>query len=81
MKMTVIPIVIGAERTITVGLVKGLEDLEIKGNHPNNTIIEIESWRLEETYCHSNFSETTSTNANDTIKQVEMKEKMIPEEP
>ena len=31
MKVTVIPIVIGALGTVTKGLVKGLEDLEIKG--------------------------------------------------
>ena len=31
MKVTVIPIVIGALGTFTKGLVKGLEDLEIKG--------------------------------------------------
>ena len=31
MKVTVIPIVIGALRTIPKGLVKGLEDLEIRG--------------------------------------------------
>ena len=31
MKMTVIPIVIGALGTVTTGLVQGLEDLEITG--------------------------------------------------
>ena len=31
MKMTVIPIVIGALGTIPEGLIKGLEDLEIRG--------------------------------------------------
>ena len=31
MKVTVIPIVIGALGTVTKGLIKGLEDLEIKG--------------------------------------------------
>ena len=31
MKMTVIPIVIGAFGTITKGLLKGLEDLEVGG--------------------------------------------------
>ena len=39
MKMTVIPIVIGALRTIPKGLVKGLEDLEIRGQV--ETIIKI----------------------------------------
>ena len=31
MKVTVIPIVIGALGTVTKGLVQGLEDLEIRG--------------------------------------------------
>ena len=31
MKVTIIPIVIGALGTVTEGLVKGLEDLEIRG--------------------------------------------------
>ena len=31
MKVTVVPIVIGALGTVTKGLVKGLEDLEIRG--------------------------------------------------
>ena len=31
MKVTVIPIVIGAFGTVTEGLIKGLEDLEIRG--------------------------------------------------
>ena len=31
MKVTVIPIVIGALSTVTKGLVQGLEDLEIRG--------------------------------------------------
>ena len=31
MKVTVLPVVIGALGTITKGLVKGLEDLEIRG--------------------------------------------------
>ena len=31
MKVTVIPIVIGVFSTISIGLVKGLEDLEIRG--------------------------------------------------
>ena len=31
MKVTIIPIVIGAFDTVTKGLIKGLEDLEIRG--------------------------------------------------
>ena len=43
MKVTITPIVIGAFGTVTKGLLKGQEDLEIRGrvkNHPNNYIIE-----------------------------------------
>ena len=39
MKVTIIPIVIGAFCTVTKGLLKGLEDLEV-GDHPNNRTIE-----------------------------------------
>ena len=39
MKVTIIPIVIGAFGTVTKGLLKGLEDFEV-GDHPNNSIIE-----------------------------------------
>ena len=44
MKVTIIPIVIGALGTVTKGLVEGQEDLEIwrrVGDHPNYCIIEI----------------------------------------
>ena len=43
MKLMFIPIVIGALGTITKGLIKGLEDSEIKGlgDYPNYCIIEI----------------------------------------
>ena len=43
MKVTIAPIVIGAFVTITKGLLKGLEDLEVggwSGDHPNVSIIE-----------------------------------------
>ena len=43
MQVTIIPIVIGAFETVTKGLPKGLEDLEIgltSGDHPNYYIIE-----------------------------------------
>ena len=42
--MTVILIVIGTLSTVTKGLIKGLEDLEVRGrvkNHPNYCIIKI----------------------------------------
>ena len=31
MKVTIVPIVIGAFRTVTKGLLKGMEDLEVSG--------------------------------------------------
>ena len=41
MKMTVILIVIGVLKTIPKGLMKELEDLEIRGDHSENNIIRI----------------------------------------
>ena len=41
MKVTIVPIVIGAFGTITKGLLKGLEDLEVGGrveDYPNDSI-------------------------------------------
>ena len=40
MKVTIVPIVIGALGTITKGLLKSLEDLEV-GDYPNDSIVEI----------------------------------------
>ena len=40
MKVTIISIVIGAFGTITKGLLKSLEDLEVGRDHPNNSITE-----------------------------------------
>ena len=43
MKVTIVPIVIGAFVTEPKGLLKGLEDLEVlrtSGDHPNYSIIE-----------------------------------------
>ena len=46
MKVIIIPTVIGAFGTVTKGLLKGLEDLEVggrvetSGDHPNDSIIE-----------------------------------------
>ena len=40
--VTVMPILIGAPGTIPKGLIKRLEDLEIRGgNHPDDSIVEI----------------------------------------
>ena len=41
MKVTFIPLVIGAFVTVTRGLIQGLEEMKIRGDHPNYYIIEI----------------------------------------
>ena len=73
MKVTIIPTVIGALGTVTKGLLQGLEDLEITGFvettklHHNWDQPEYweESWRLEETGCHSNSRRKPSANADE----------------
>ena len=40
MQVTIIPIVIGAFGTVTKGLLKGLEDLEVGGQKTEDSIIE-----------------------------------------
>ena len=37
----VIPIVIGAVGTVTKELIKGLKEVDIRGDHPNYSIIKI----------------------------------------
>ena len=72
MKVTIVPIVIGALGTITKGLLKGLEDLEVGGRVETiqTTALQIqpesrdESWRLKVTWCHSNSSEKPSANTD-----------------
>ena len=69
-KVAIIPIVIGAFGTVTKGLFKGLEDLEVGGEwRPSKRQHYWErpgywegSWRVEETCCHSNSSERPSAN-------------------
>ena len=65
MKVTIISIVIGAFSTVTKGLLKSLEDLEV-GDWVETIQITVllkrseyweESWRLEETCCHLISSE------------------------
>ena len=68
MKMTVITSVIGVLGRITKGLVKGLEDLEIRGQvEIIQTTVLLRSARILrkvlETCCHSNSSGKSSTNA------------------
>ena len=70
MKVTIVPIVIGAFDTITKRLLKGQEDLEVGGGVETIQMTALlrtpeyweESWRLEETCCHSNSSEKLSAN-------------------
>ena len=71
MKVTIIPIVIGAFGTAIKWLLKGLVDLEVEGRVETIQTTALwerpeyweESWRLEETCCHSNSSERPSANA------------------
>ena len=83
MKVTFIPIVIDALGTVTKGLIKGQEDLKIRGRVEIIQITEYweEYWRLEETCCHSNSSEKPSTNADMKNSQeviIIRKTKLIP---
>ena len=69
MKVTIVPIVIGALCTITKGLLKGLEDLEIGGRVETiQTTVLLRTarilWRVQETCCHSNSSVKPSVNAD-----------------
>ena len=70
MKVTIILIVIGAFGTITKGLLKGLELAdEWRPSKPLHYCERPEyweeSWRLEETCCHSNSSERPSANTDE----------------
>ena len=40
MKVTIVPTVIGIFGTVTKGLLKDLEDFEVSGDYPNDSIIE-----------------------------------------
>ena len=69
MKVIVMPVVVGALGTIPKGLVKELEDLEIKEVETiQTTALRLargeDSWRLEETCYHSNSSGKPSVNAD-----------------
>ena len=69
MKVTIVPIVIGALGTITKGLLKGVEDLEIGGRVETiQTTALLKSarilWLVLETCCHSNSSVKPSVNAD-----------------
>ena len=72
MQVTIIPIVIGAFGTVTKGLLKGLEDLVVgaewtpskQQHYRKRPEYWEESWRLEETCCHSISSERPSAYAD-----------------
>ena len=68
MKMTIVPIVIGAFGTITKGLLKGLEDLEVGGWVETIQMTALlrttRILRLGETCCHSNSNEKSSANTD-----------------
>ena len=70
-KVSFIPIIIAALSTVTKGLIKKLEDLQIRGcvetslvNYWDQPEYWEESWWLEETCCHSNSIENPSAFAN-----------------
>ena len=69
MKVTIIPVVIGAFVTDTKGLIKGLEDLEIRGWVETIQTIALLRMarilrRVLETCCHSNSSEKPLANTD-----------------
>ena len=72
MQVTIIQIVIGAFGTVTKGLTKGLEDLEIKGQVETiqtTTLLRTarvlrKPCRLKETCCHSNSYERPLSNVD-----------------
>ena len=74
MKVTVIPIEIGTLGTVTKGLVKGLEDLEIRGRVETiqTTALLISTRilrRILEICCHSDSSERPSAYVEVKISQ------------
>ena len=62
MKVTVMPIIIGALGKVTKGLMQGLEDLEIRGQAETIQTTTL-SRRVLETCCHSNSYKKPSANA------------------
>ena len=70
MQATIIPIVISAFGTVTKGLLKGLDDLEVDGRVETiQTTALLRTARilrrvLEEICCHSNYCEKPSANAD-----------------
>ena len=78
MKVTIIPIVIGAFGTVTKELLNGLEDLVVDDEWKPSKLLHYwerleyweESWGLEETCCHSNSSGRPSAKINEkTLKE------------
>ena len=61
--VTIIPVVIGVFGTVTKGLLKGLGNLEFWGR------LETKSWRLADSFCHSNICEKPPTKIDVKISQ------------
>ena len=69
MKVTIVPIGIGAFGTKTKGLLKSLEDLEVGGREENIQMTALLRTarilrRVQETCCYSNSSENPSANTD-----------------
>ena len=72
MKVTILPIVIGAFGIVTKGLLKGLEDLEVGGRMETVQTTALlrtakilrKVLEIEETCCHSNSNERPSANTD-----------------
>ena len=69
MKVTIVPIVIGAFGTITKGLLKGLWDLEVGGRVETIQMTALSRTarilrRVLDNWCHSNSSEKSSANSD-----------------
>ena len=72
MRVTVIPVVTGVLGTVPKSLERGLEKFEIWGQSRQSKLQHCwerpeyweESWRLEEICCHSDITESPSTNAD-----------------
>ena len=70
-RVTVIPVVVEALSTVTKGLMKGLEDLVIRGRVETIQLPEYwESWRFEQTCCHSDSRGKPFANANEKNSQM-----------
>ena len=70
MKLTILPIVIGAFGTVTKGLLKGMEDLEVGWRVETIQMTALLRTarilrRVQKTCCHSHSSEKPSANTDE----------------